>query len=116
MNLLSHVRHQQSDEVKMKKSWVVNSILAFIPSSTQEAAQQVPSAQIEKADLQKVVNTSSNTLNLHNQNMLLELLKKYEEVCYGMLCDWKAEPISFELLEGAKPDHVCVWGGDFMEI
>jgi hypothetical protein len=38
-------------------------------------------------------------------NMLLELPKEFEELFDRMLGDWKTEPFSFELKEGAKPYH-----------
>ena len=37
--------------------------------------------------------------------MLLELLIKFEELFDGTLGDWKTDPVSFELKEGAKPYH-----------
>ena len=35
----------------------------------------------------------------------LELLKEFEELFDRTLGDWRTEPVSFELKEGAKPYH-----------
>ncbi len=44
-------------------------------------------------------------LSLQDKNKLLELLKEFEELFDGTLGDWRTEPVSFELKEGAKPYH-----------
>ncbi len=62
-------------------------------------------AKYEKADLQSVVSTNCTHLSLQDQNKLLELLTEFEELFDGTLGDWKTEPVSFELKEGAKPYH-----------
>jgi hypothetical protein len=46
---------------------------------------------------------------LTNRKKLLQLLKKYELLFDGTLGDWKTKPVSFQLKEGASPDH----GGAF---
>ena len=35
----------------------------------------------------------------------VEILKEFEELFDGTLGDWRTEPVSFELKEGAKPHH-----------
>ena len=92
----------------MDKAWAVNNSMAHEPHSTQEATQrvvQILDAKYEKADLQSVVSTNCTHLSLQDQNKLLELLTEFEELFDGTLCDWKTEPVSFELKEGAKPYH-----------
>eukprot|EP00804_Cyclotella_cryptica_P017652 CCRYP_006766-RA/>CCRYP_006766-RA protein AED:0.67 eAED:0.49 QI:0/0/0/1/0/0/2/0/211 len=78
------------------------------PRSTEEATQRavhILDAKYEKADLQSVVDTNCPHLSLQDQNKLLELLRKYEDLFDGTLGDWNTEPVSFELKEGAKPYH-----------
>ncbi len=92
----------------MDKAWAVNNSMAHEPHSTQEATQRVVQilvAKYEKADLQSVVSTNCTHLSLQDQNKLLELLTEFEELFDGTLGDWKTEPVSFELKEGAKPYH-----------
>ena len=36
---------------------------------------------------------------------ILELLTEFDELFDGTLDDWKTDPVSFELKEGAKPYH-----------
>ena len=36
---------------------------------------------------------------------MLDLLTEYEDLFDGTLGDWKTEPVSLELKEGAKPYH-----------
>jgi hypothetical protein len=82
--------------------------MAHEPHSTQEATQrvvQILDAKYEKADLQSVVSTNCTHISLQDQNKLLELLTEFEELFDGTLGDWKTEPVSFELKEGAKPYH-----------
>ena len=44
-------------------------------------------------------------LSLHDKNKLLELLKEFEELFDRTLGDWRTEPVSSELKEGAKQYH-----------
>eukprot|EP00804_Cyclotella_cryptica_P020334 CCRYP_014060-RA/>CCRYP_014060-RA protein AED:0.31 eAED:0.31 QI:0/-1/0/1/-1/1/1/0/510 len=92
----------------MEKAWAVNNSLAHEPSSTQEATKRVVhilDAKYEKADLQSVVCTNCTHLSVQDQNKLLELLTEYEELFDGTLGDWNTDPVSLELMEGAKPYH-----------
>eukprot|EP00804_Cyclotella_cryptica_P007671 CCRYP_015255-RA/>CCRYP_015255-RA protein AED:0.41 eAED:0.49 QI:0/0/0/1/0/0/2/0/541 len=78
------------------------------PRSTEEATQHVVhilDAKYEKADLQSVVDNNCPHLSLQDQNKLLELLRKYDDLFDGTLGDWNTEPVSFELKEGVKADH-----------
>ena len=52
-----------------------------------------------------MVDATELHLSLHDKNKLLELLKEFEELFDGTLGDWRTEPVSFELKEGAKPYH-----------
>ena len=92
----------------MDKAWAVNNNMVHEPHSTQEATERVINildAKYEKADLQSVVSTNCSHLSLQDQNKLLELLTEFEELFDGTLGDWKTDPVSFELKEGAKPYH-----------
>jgi hypothetical protein len=92
----------------MDKAWAINNSMAHVLHSTQEATQrvvQILDAKYEKADLKSVVSTNCTYLSLQDQNKLLKLLTEFEELFDGTLGDWKTEPVSFELKEGAKPYH-----------
>ncbi len=78
------------------------------PRSTEEATQHaihILDAKYKKADLQSVVDTNCPHLSLPDQNKLLDLLTKYEDLFDGTLGDWNTEPVSFELKEDTKPYH-----------
>ena len=97
-----------STSSKIEKAWSVNHSMVHEPKSTEEATQRaihILDAKYEKADLQSVVDTNCPHLSLPDQNKLLELLTKYEDLFDGTLGDWDTEPVSFELKEGAKPYH-----------
>ena len=82
--------------------------MAQEPMSTKKATQRVVKildANYEKADLRAMVDATGPHLSLHDKNKLLELLKEFEELFDGTLHDWRTEPVSFELKEGAKPYH-----------
>ncbi len=59
----------------------------------------------EKADLHAVVNTNYLHLSLPDQNKLLDLFTKYEDLFEGTLGDWNTQPVSFDLQDGAKLHH-----------
>ncbi len=42
---------------------------------------------------------------LQSAKEVLHLLKKYELLFDGTLCDWKTKPVSFQLKEGVSPYH-----------
>ena len=97
-----------STSSKIEKAWSVNHSMVHEPKSTKEATQHaihILDAKYKKADLQSVVDTNCPHLSLPDQNKLLELLTKYEDLFDGTLGDWDTEPVSFELKEGAKPYH-----------
>ena len=52
-----------------------------------------------------MVDATGPHLSLYNKKKLLELLKEFEELFNGTLGDWRREPVSFELKDGAKPYH-----------
>ena len=56
----------------------------------------------EKADLNEVVKQATH-INSIQQEMLYQLLKKYEEIFDGKLSEWDTEPVTFEFIDGAKP-------------
>ena len=97
-----------SDITKIEKAWSVNNYLANEPQSTLDATKRVIrilDAKYEKADLQAVVEDNCVHLSLDDQNKLLDLLTEFEDLFDGTLGDWKTEPVSLELKEGAKPYH-----------
>ena len=58
----------------------------------------------KKADLPEVVKTCTH-LSQNIQNVLLEVLWKFEDLFDGTLGDWTTEPVNFKLKSGAKPYH-----------
>ena len=96
-----------STRSRIERAWTVNNML-HEPESTEEATQRalgILDAKYEKADLQAVVNENCAHLNVHDRNKLLGLLTEFEELLDGTLGNWKTEPVSFDLKEGAKPYH-----------
>jgi hypothetical protein len=78
------------------------------PQSTQDATQCAAwnlDAKYSKADLQSVVRDNCKHQGANKQKKLQQLLKKYELLFDGTLCDWKTEPVSFQLKEGVSPYH-----------
>ena len=75
------------------------------PTSTVEATDLVHilDAKYEKADLQEVVSTNCTHLSPSQQEKLLEVLIKFEDLFNRTLGNLKTEPVSFELKEGMKP-------------
>ncbi len=97
-----------STSSKIEKAWSVNHSMVHEPKSTEEATQcaiHILDAKYEKADFQSVVDINCPHLSLSDQNKLLDLLTKQEDLCDSTLGDWNTEPVSFELKEGAKPYH-----------
>ena len=100
MNCWAHV-------TKVKETWAVSNALAHEPISTELATQRavkILDANYTKADLQTVV-TNCKQLNSVEQNKLLELLKKFEQLFDGTLGNWRTKPVSFQLKDGATPYH-----------
>ncbi len=82
--------------------------MIYEPESTLAATNcvvHILDTNYEKADLQSVVRDNCKHLALHEQNKFLDLLTEYEDLFYGTLGDWKTEPVSLELNNGAKPYH-----------
>ena len=78
------------------------------PNSMREATNRVLEildANYQKANLAEIVNDYSNHLSVPERHKLLELLTEFEELFNGTLGDFKTDPISFELKEGAKAFH-----------
>ena len=97
-----------SNSSKIEKAWSIKHNMVHEPQSTEEATQQaihILDAKYKKADLQSVVDTNCPLLCLPDQNKLLDLFTKYEDLFDGTLGDWNAEPVSFELKDDAKPYH-----------
>jgi hypothetical protein len=89
---------------KIDKAWAVNNSMAHEPVSTKNATQRVVEildATYKKADLRAVVDATGPHLSLQDKNKLLDLLKDFDELFDGTLGDWKTEPVSFELKDGA---------------
>ena len=73
--------------------------------STEEATQcaiHILDAKYKKADLHSVVDTNFPHLSLADQNKVLDLLTKYEDLFDSTLGDWNTEPVSFDLKEDAS--------------
>jgi len=66
---------------------------------------EILDAKYEKADLPAICKALIH-LTKDQQEQLLTLLQKYEELFDGTLGEWKTTPVSLELKEGAKPFHV----------
>ena len=98
-----------SQKSKIEKAWSLNnSVMVHEPESTLGATNRVVhilDANYEKADLQSVVRDNCKDLALHEQNKLLDLLTEYEDLFDCTLGDWKTEPVSLEIKDGAKPYH-----------
>ena len=98
-----------SHKSKIEKAWSLNnSVMVHEPESKLVATNcvvHILDANDEKADLQSVVRYNCKHLALHEQNKLLDLLTEYEDLFDSTLGDWKTEPVSLELKEGAKPYH-----------
>ena len=67
------------------------------------ACYNILDAKYKKADLLSVVDTNCPHLSLPDQNKLLHLLTKYEDLFDSIQGDWNTEPVSFNLKDGAKP-------------
>ena len=81
-----------------------NNSLAKEPISMQDATRcaiRILDAKYNKADLQSIVENNCKHLSADQQNMLLQLLMKYESLFDGTLGDWKTTPVSFQLKEGS---------------
>ena len=96
-----------TDKSKAKETWAISNALAHEPISTELATQRavkILDANYTKADLQAVV-TNCTQLNSVEQNKLLELLKKFEQLFDGTLSNWRTKPVSFQLKDGVTPYH-----------
>jgi len=62
-------------------------------------------AKYEKGDLPKVVSDNCAHINSDQQEDLLALLGKYDELFDGTLGDWKTEPVGPEIKERANTFH-----------
>ncbi len=75
------------------------------PKSTLDPSQQIVKildAKYKKADLNAVVTDNCKHLSVPNQETLLKLLTKFEDLFDGIFCDWDTEPFPLKLKEGAK--------------
>ena len=57
-------------------------------------------AKYEKADLNAVIADNSKHLSVPDQEKLLKLLTKFEDLFDGTLGVWDTEPVSLKLKEG----------------
>ena len=98
-----------STRAKIERAWMANNnVMIHEPKSTLEATQRVVKildAKYEKADLNAVVADNCKHLSVPDQEKLLKLLTKFEDLFDGTLGDWDTEPVSLKLKEGAKPYH-----------
>ena len=93
---------------KMERTWALNSSMAHEPASMKDATQQV--VHILDAKYEKSRPPISCIYELQaptprRATKVTGLLMEYEDLFDGTLGDWKTEPVSFELNEGAKPYH-----------
>jgi hypothetical protein len=58
-------------------------------------------------ELQAVVSTDCTYLCLQHQNTVLEVDVEFEDLFDGVLNDWNAEPIFFELKEDVNHIMAC---------
>ena len=85
---------------------LTNEILSMHDPTTTEAEriQSILDVKYAPADLDDIVKECTH-LTSDEQNQLLQLLIKYEDLFDGTLGSWKTEPIEIELKEDAKPYH-----------
>ena len=92
-------------ETKRKRSLHVMFQQTAEPQVTQEMtsrATQILDSKYDKADLEQIAKDQSH-LSSQDRDQLYQLLKKYEDLFDGTLGEWKTEPVSFNMKEGAKP-------------
>ena len=68
-------------------------------------AVEILDANYEKADIYAVVAENCQYLSSHQQEQLIKLLLKFNELFDGTLGDWVTELVSLKLKEGATPYH-----------
>ena len=69
-----------------------------------ERVKKILDAKYEAADLEQVCSAQSHLL-LAQQQKLLDLMNKYEELFDGTLGTWKDTEVELELIDDAKPYH-----------
>jgi hypothetical protein len=98
MNLQApNVRYQM-----YKNSWYVE------PIATEDATKRaikILDATYEKADIPKIVRENYQHLTSDQQNKLLRLLLRFEQLFDGTLGDWKTSPAKLYLRDGIRPYH-----------
>ena len=67
--------------------------------------KQIQKDKYKKADLEKEVKTNSTQINSQQQQELINLLSKFEQLFDGTLGTWKDTKYKIELKEGAEPYH-----------
>ena len=66
---------------------------------------RILNAKYKQADPPKVVRDNYTHLDSGQKEDFLVLLGKFDELFDGTLGDWKTEPVSLEIKEGANPFH-----------
>jgi hypothetical protein len=66
---------------------------------------EILDAKYEKTGLPAIVWETCSHLQASDREKLLSVLLKFESLFYGILGDWNAPPVSFELKQGMKPYH-----------
>ena len=91
------------------RDWVSSTMVWFcvflLFKEATQCAIHIIDAKYEKAEIHSAVDTNCPHLSLPDQNKLLDLLTKYENLFDGTLGDWNTEPVSFELKKVVKPYH-----------
>ena len=93
---------------KTRKILAAHTLLSQEPKSTEEATQRVTrilDANYKKADIQAIVKENCSHLTACQQNLLLEVLTKFEPLFDGTLGDWKTKPVSLPVKPGVTPYH-----------
>ena len=78
------------------------------PTSTKDSTRctvEILDAKYEKANLAEIVQDNCSHLSSQQQNKMLKLLTKYEELFDGTLGDFKTDPIRLCLRKDTKPYH-----------
>ena len=63
---------------------------------------KILSSTYEKSDLEQVADNVTH-LNAEERNLLLSLIKDFEELVDGTLGDWDTDPVDLKLKPGSKP-------------
>jgi hypothetical protein len=89
-------------DATFEESFYVGNTIAM-----EEAADRIQSileAKYEKANLKEICNKSIH-LDTEEQELLFQLLRRYEELFNGQLGQWAGDDYKINLVKGTKPYH-----------